>query len=281
MAQPYVTPASLPALRNLLVNVDPTLRIAALGLLEPFEPAVRVQSAARLLADPVRGVRVEAARLLADVPDDRLSAEERGNRDRALGEYVESLRLDADWPEANASLGNLRMRQGRPEEAIAAYERALALDARFVGGYVNLADAYRGLGREAESEKTLRRGLALLPRAADLHHALGLLLVRKRDSAAALRELALAVKLAPDNARYGYVHAIGLHSAGRRGEALSLLRTVDARHPYDPEILSALVSMSREAGNAKDALVYARKIAEIYPDNPEVKRMLAELEGAR
>jgi len=173
------------------------------------------------------------------------------------------------------------MRQGRPEEAIAAYERALALDARFVGGYVNLADAYRSLGREAESEKTLRRGLALLPRAADLHHALGLLLVRKRDSAAALKELALAVKLAPDNARYGYVHAIGLHSAGRRGEALSLLRTVDARQPYDPEILSALVSMSREAGNAKDALVYARKIAEIYPDNPEVKRMLAELEGAR
>ena len=281
VAQPYVTPASLPALRNLLVNVDPTLRIAALGLLEPFEPAVRVQSAARLLADPVRGVRIEAARMLADVADSQLAAEHRGDRDRALGEYVESLRLDADWPEANASLGNLRMRQGRPEEAIAAYERALALDARFVGGYVNLADAYRGLGREAESEKTLRRGLALLPRAADLHHALGLLLVRKRDSAAALRELALAVKLAPDNARYGYVHAIGLHSAGRRGEALSLLRTVDARQPYDPEILSALVSMSREAGNATDALVYARKIAEIYPDNPEVKRMLAELEGAR
>jgi predicted CXXCH cytochrome family protein len=280
LAQPYVSPANLPALRNLLVNVDPTLRIAALGLLEPFEPAVRVQSAARLLADPVRGVRVEAARLLADVPDDRLSAEERGNRDKAIGEYVASLQQDFDWPAANVSFGNLRMRQGRSEEAIAAYERALSLDARFAGAYVNLADAYRSLGREADSEKTLRRGLALLPRAADLHHALGLLLVRKRDGAAALKELALAAKLAPDNARYSYVYAIGLHSSGRRGEALSVLRTADKGHPYDPGILSALVSMSREAGNTKDALVYARKIAEIYPNDPELKRLLSELERA-
>ena len=108
----------------------------------------------------------------------------------ATSEYVESLRLDADWPTANVNLGNLRMRQSRPEEAIAAYERALALDPRFAGAYVNLADAYRQQKRESDGEKVLRRGLALLPRAADLHHALGLLLVRKGDKAAALKELA-------------------------------------------------------------------------------------------
>ena len=140
------------------------------------------------------------------------------------------------------------MRQGRPEEAIAAYERALSLDPRFVGAYVNLADAYRQQGREADGEKVLRRGLALLPRAPDLHHALGLLLVRKGDKAAALKELAAAAKLAPDSARYVYVYAVGLHSAGRRGEALSVLRAAEARHPYDLEILGALVSMNREAG---------------------------------
>jgi tetratricopeptide (TPR) repeat protein len=263
LAQPYMTPADLPSLRSLLINVDPAVRIAALGLLQPFESGVRVQAAARLLADPVRGVRIEAARMLADVADSQLAAGPRADRDRALAEYVESLRLDADWPEANANLGNLRMRQGRPQEAIAAYERALALDACFVGGYVNLADAYRQQNREDDAEKLLRRGLVLLPRAPDLHHALGLLLVRKGDRTAALRELALAANLAPDNVRYSYVYAIGLHSTGRRSEALSLLRTVDTRHPYDPEILSALVAMNREAGNARDALVYERKLAEL------------------
>jgi len=278
LAQPHIRPGNLPAARRLLANADPAVRIAALGLIEPFEPAVRAQAAAPLLADPVRGVRVEAARVLADIRESELPPDQRGAREKATNEYVEALQLDADWPAANVSLGNLRLRQGRPEEAIAAYERALALDPRFAGAYVNLADAYRQHGRDAEGETLLRRGLALLPRDAGLHHALGLLLVRKGDKGAAIRELAVAAKLAPDNARYGYVYAVGLHSAGRRGEALSVLRAAEARHPYDLEILGALVSMMREAGKPRDALPYARRIAEILPDDPGVKRLVAELE---
>ena len=277
-AQPYVNSGNLPALRNLLAHTDPILRIAVLGLLEPFEPAVRVQAAAPLLANPVRGVRIEAARILADVGDDRLPPEQRGNRDKAINEYVASLQQDFDWPAANVTFGNLRMRQGRPEEAIAAYERALSLDAGFAGAYVNLADTYRQLGREAEGEKLLRRGLALLPRAPDLHHALGLLLVRRGDKGNAIKELGVAAKLAPDNARYGFVYAVGQHSAGRRDAALAALREADTRHPYDLDILGALVSMNREAGKPRDALPYARKIAQVLPDDPGVNRLLAELE---
>jgi len=256
------------------------IAVAALGLIEQFEPDVRVQAAAPLLTDPVRGVRIEAAHVLADVRDDQLSPDQRRARETATSEYIESLRLDADWPTANVNLGNLRMRQGRPEEAIAEYERALSLDPRFTGAYVNLADAYRQQGRDAEGEKLLRRGLTILPRAPDLHHVLGLLLVRKGDKAAALKELGVAAKFAPDNARYIYVYAVGLHSTGRRGEALSVLRAAETRHPYDLDILSALVSMTREAGKPRDALPYARKIAEVLPDDPGVKQLIAELERA-
>jgi predicted CXXCH cytochrome family protein len=281
LAHPHLRSQSLPVVRKLLANYDPAMRIAALGLIEPFEPAVRAQAAAPLLADPVRGVRVEAARVLADVAEDQLSSDQRRNRERATTEYVDSLLQDSDWPSGNVNLGNLRLRQRRPDEAIAAYERALVLDPRFVGAYVNLADAYRQQGRDAEAEKLLRRGLTLLPRAPDLHHVLGLLLVRKGDKDAAMKELALAAKLAPDNARYSYVYAVGLHSAGRRGEALSVLRAAESRHSYDLEILGTLVSMNREAGKPGDALPYARKIAEVLPGDPEVKRLLTELEKAR
>ena len=89
----------------------------------------------------------------------------------------------------------------------------------------------------------------------------------------------MAAKLAPDNARYAYVYAVGLHSAGKRGEGLSVLRAAESRHPYDLEILGTLVSMMREAGKPRDALPYARKIAEVLPDDPGVKRLLAELEN--
>jgi len=280
LAQPYVRPDALPAVRKLLTNVEPLVRIAALGLLDAFVASVRVQAAAPLLADPVRGVRIEAARLLADVPDEQIPADRRDARGRALKEYVDSLQQDADWPTANVNLGNLFMRQGRSQEAIAAYQRALSLDPQFAGAYVNLADAYRQSGRDGEGERLLRRGLAQLPRAADLHHALGLLLVREGNKTAALQELAAAAKLAPDNARYAYVYAVGLHSAGKSTQARAVLRASDLRHPYDLETLSALISMNREAGDVKAALAYAKKAAEALPDDPDVKRLVVEL-GAK
>jgi Flp pilus assembly protein TadD len=117
----------------------------------------------------------------------------------------------------------------------------------------------------------------LLPNAADLHHALGLLRVGRNEHDAALLELAEAAKLAPDNARYAYVYGIALNSAGKQREALAALKAADRHHPYDLDILSALISMQREAGNNKAALVYARKAARALPDNAEIKQMIVEL----
>lgn len=281
LAQPYMRPDLLPAARMLLQDADPEVRIAALGLIEPVDPLNRVLAASSLLADPVRGVRIEAAHVLADVADEQIPAARREARERALKEYVDSLQQDTDWPTANVSLGNLYMRQGRNDEAIAVYRRALTLDPRFAGAYVNLADAYRQLNRDGDGEKLLRGGLSLLPRAADLHYALGLLLVRKKDNTAGLREIALAAKLDPDNARYAYVHAVGLHSTGKRTEALAVLRAADKRHPYDLDILSALISMNLEAGDNKTALQYAKKAIEVLPDDQGVQALVTKLEGKR
>jgi predicted CXXCH cytochrome family protein len=278
LAQPHLRPEFLPAIEPLLRDPDPEVRIAALGLLEQFDAAVRVRTCAASLSDPIRGVRIEAARVLADVPDSQFPVDQRAARENATKEYVDSLELNADWPVGNVNLGNLYQRQGHTDKAITAYERALSLDSHLIGAYVNLVDAYRQQERDDAGEQVLRRGLSVLPRAADLHYALGLLLVRKGDKTAALRELATAVKLAPDNARYAYVYAVGLNSTGKRDEALALLKATDARHPYNLDVLSALISINREAGNAKAALIYARKAAEALPNDPGVTRLVTELE---
>ena len=73
--------------------------------------------------------------------------------------------------------------------------------------------------------------------------------------------------------------AIGLHSSGKRDTALSELRAAEARHLYDLDILGALVSMNREAGNVRAALPYAHKLAEILPGDPSVKALVIELEA--
>ncbi|MEF8770705.1 MAG: tetratricopeptide repeat protein [Candidatus Accumulibacter phosphatis] len=279
LAQPYASPATLPAARALLHDADPSLRVAALGMIAPADPVNRVRSGAPLLSDPVRGVRIEAARILADVPDTQLPEGKRAARAAALQEYETALALEADWPSGQVNLGNLRLRQGRADAAIAAFERAIALDKGFSGAYVNLADAFRQLGREPAAEETLRRGLAVLPRDADLHHALGLLLTRKGEQADALREFAKAARFAPDNARYAYVQAIAVDSSGKREQALALLRSAKQRHPNDVDILGALLSISRESGDHPAALRYARLLAEMLPDNAGLNRLIGDLEG--
>jgi hypothetical protein len=45
-------------------------------------------------------------------------------------------------------------------------------------------------------------------------------------------------------------------------------------------ILGALVAINRET-DANAALLYARKLADVVPDDPGAKRLLAELEAER
>jgi predicted CXXCH cytochrome family protein len=278
LIKPLMSPELLTFARLQLKDADPSVRIAGLGLIEFADPINRILSASLLLTDPIRGVRIEAARVLADVPDSQIAGGRVESRKSALSEYHDYLKLNADWPTENVNLGNLYLRQGKIEAAITAYQRAIMLDLKFRGAYVNLADAYRQQGRDDEGEKQLRKGLSLSPDAADLHHALGLLLVRKGDKSTALQEFAKASKLAPADARYAYVYGIALNSIGKQREALSALKAADTHNPNNLQLLSALISILRESGDIKAALVYAHKVAKVLPDNEEIKQLIVELE---
>ena len=131
----------------------------------------------------------------------------------------------------------------------------------------NLADLYRRLGREADGESVLRAALVASPQDAGLRHALGLTLVRLKRADDALAELHRAAELDPGQARYAYVYAVALHSSGHIGEAMTELRENLARHPNDRETLLALVSFSRDSGDARAALEYAERLAEIAQDS--------------
>ena len=47
-----------------------------------------------------------------------------------------------------------------------------------------------------------------------------------------------------------------------------------ARHPYDRDALAALVTYAHDAGNASEALLYARRLANLEPSNAELARVV-------
>lgn len=89
--------------------------------------------------------------------------------------------------------------------------------------------------------------------------------------------IAKAATLDPQRARYAYVYAIALSSAGRREEALRVLEDDHTRHPADRQTLMALVTLNRGAGDSVAALRYAETLARLAPGDPGVARLVEEL----
>ena len=274
--RPYFSPSNIDLARAGLGDPDPMVRIGAVEMLESA-PANRLWPLlSPLLTDPVGGVRIRVVGLLANVPAAEQPAADRARFDRAAAEFVAAQRLNADRPEARTTLGSFLARTGRSAEAETEYRAALRLDPTFVPAAVNQADLYRQLGRDADGMTVLRAALATSAGNAELHHALGLALVRAKQPDSALAELRRAAELEPGRARYAYVYAVALHSAGRRGEALTVLKASLAKHADDRDTLAALISFSREAGDAAGALAYAVRLEQISPD-PELARLIEAL----
>jgi Flp pilus assembly protein TadD len=231
-----LTPESFPELAEALGDAEPLVRAGALEALDPLPPEQRWQAAHALLRDPVRVVRALAAETLAGTSAEQIPPDEQANFRKASDEYLASLRLNADEPGAQVNLGNFHAIQGDTEAAEQAYREALALAPGWVPAYVNLSDLYRQTGREAEGEQLLREGLALQPKAAALHHSLGLLQVRQKNLPAALASLKRTVELAPDDARFAYIYAVALDSAGRHREAQAAVKAGLKHAPGDPSL---------------------------------------------
>jgi Flp pilus assembly protein TadD len=266
-----VTAASV---RDGVRDASPLVRRAAARALSGTAPQASADTLALVLNDRVREVRIEAGEVLAGVPADTLRA---AALERAIDEYVAAQELNADRPEAHSNLASLFAREKRFAEAKTELTTALSLDPSFTPAAVNLADLDREWGREAEGERVLRDAIARSPNDASLQHAFGLLLIREGHGQEALDHLAAASRLDPANARFAYVYAVALDDAGQTGKALDVLEDDVARHPYDRDSLAALADFYRSAGNPRKAVIYAKRLAELEPNDAQVEQQLMQL----
>jgi predicted CXXCH cytochrome family protein len=276
---PRVSPASVDLARRSLADRDPMVRIGAMDMLAQVPPEQVWALVAPLLSDPVRGVRMRAALLLAAVPAARQPAADRAQFESAAAEFVAARRLNADRPEERATLASFYARRGLSAEAETEYKAALRLSPQYAPAATNLADLLRQAGRDREGEGVLRAAVAQSPQDPGLHHVLGLLLTRMKRTPEALDEFRRASELAPDSARYAYVYAVALHSAGQREQGMTVLKNILADHPDDRDAIQAITAFARDAGDVATALEYAKKLARLAPNDPNVKALVESLQS--
>ena len=235
--------------------------------------------AAPLLTDPIRSVRIEAARLLAGTQPDLLQDAQKAALDRAISELIASEMASAERPENHVNLALLYVQMGRTGEAESELQTALRLDPKFVPAMVNLADLYRQQNRDDEGERWLEKAIAVAPDAAEPVHALGLLKVRQKQYQRGAEPAGQSSGAAANNTSYSYVYAVALNSTGHADQAIAILQQAHQRRPADRQVLMGLIAFERDKGNLPLAITYAQQLLQLAPDDPDARALLAQLQA--
>jgi Flp pilus assembly protein TadD len=92
-----------------------------------------------------------------------------------------------------------------------------------------------------------------------------------------LEYLEKAARLETTGIRYRYVYGVALHDTGQPEAALAHLKSLLRQAPANPDLLLALATYSKAAGNTEDARRYASKLAELMPEDPGVRQFYESL----
>jgi tetratricopeptide (TPR) repeat protein len=164
------------AVETALADPEPLLRHTAVNSVAASSHEELVELVAPLLLDPMKAVRMQAAVILADAPDDLLKPYQREALADALREYREAMAHSLDFAFAGHNLGNLAARLGDAAEAERYYRMAITIDELFIPAQANLAVILNAQGRNQEAEVLLRSALEVDPEQHEIAYSLGLLL---------------------------------------------------------------------------------------------------------
>ncbi len=166
--------------------------------------------------------------------------------DRLLAEH-------ADWPELNVLLGQAAAQEGDFEAAVKHLERALELSSEVAEAQATLGNIYLRQGRLAEAVAAFRSELASYPADHRSRHVLATVLELDNQPQAALRELDLVLAVTPDFADARYLRGRILLEEGRLDEAAAQLLAAAELAPEDPNIRNQLGLAYQKLGDREKA----------------------------
>ncbi|MCC7325670.1 MAG: tetratricopeptide repeat protein [Burkholderiales bacterium] len=256
-------------------DADALVRAAAAAALAAVPAQERFPYAAPLLSDPIKLVRIEAARALADIPLERIPDADRAAFDSVWNELIASERSLSDMPAMRMNLAGLAWRRGDAGAAEGEYRRVIEMDPYLAPAYNALASVLSAQRRNADAEAVLREGLRKAPDNGDLHSSLGLLLAEEGRDADAAAQMEHAAKLSPSNARIFY--NLGLIEQRRGDLRASVVALAKARALGDAEATYALALLEIKRNRPNRALPLIEELVAANPGNAQLAKMRDDL----
>lgn len=256
---------------------DPIIRTTALSVTNVLPDSLQYAHASAALNDPIRSVRIEAARVLYRFGEDIKEAHQ-DDFESAFQERMELLDALDDSPATCLNRAVMHQIDGNVEQAIESYKRALELNSQFMAAQVNLANLYNRIGKNEAAEALLKDAIQHSPENGELHYSLGLLLVEMKHIPAAAKHLKQATDLTPRNSRMHYNYSLVLQQLGQDKAAENELLKAGALAPKEGDIIYALAVFYLQRKQPDSALEYALKLDQLYPSSPNIQRMIQDIQ---
>jgi tetratricopeptide (TPR) repeat protein len=145
---------------------------------------------------------LESVRINPEYPEAQVGygyvLEQEGRLNEATIHYRQAISLKPAMMEAHAKLGDVLVRQGNIREATSCYAEAVRLNPMSPEAHNNLARALALQGRLAEAVAHLSEAVRLEPGWAEVHNNLGIALLRQGKAAEAIWHFSEAIRLKPD-----------------------------------------------------------------------------------
>ncbi|WP_417708519.1 multiheme c-type cytochrome [Roseibium aggregatum] len=160
---PVATPEVAEAVTDLFADPDPMVRAGALALQQQVPPTQRLPRIIPALSDPVKAVRIAAARLMIGAPIAHMPGKMAEAASSATTEWQQSLAYKADFPETQLVLGGTALVLRNIPAAIAAFEEVTLLDPQMVNAWVMQVRIKMAVGDMAGAQLSLQKALVANP----------------------------------------------------------------------------------------------------------------------
>lgn len=235
----------------LLLSENDLVRLGAVRSLEWLPSEMRYISLRPLQNDKSKAVRMAVARVLSQIPPKDLRKQDWEKLQPLFNEYLDSMKVNADMPSGQSSIGLYYSARGNYPAAEKAYQHALKLSPQYVPAMINLADVYRATNRDDQAKIMLERALAVDANQAPVHYAMGLLWIRKKNMHNAISNLKMAAELEPQSPQYTYVYSVALENDGKINQAISVLEKALPIHSQNKQIVLLLADYYKKNGDTK------------------------------